>query len=45
LNKIKIPFRLVELARNMVYKKDISKVINFPDAKCQDDSINLQDEK
>jgi hypothetical protein len=45
LNKIKIPVPLVELARNLVYKKQISKVINFPDAECQADVINLQDEK
>jgi hypothetical protein len=45
LNKIKIPVPLVELARNPVYKKQISKVINFSDAECQADVINLQDEK
>jgi hypothetical protein len=45
LNKIKIPVPLVELDRNMVYKKHISKVINFSYAECQDDVINLQDEK
>jgi hypothetical protein len=45
LNKIKIPVPLVELARNPVYKKQISKVINFSDVECQADVINLQDEK
>jgi hypothetical protein len=45
LNKIKIPFILVELARNPVYKKQISKVINFSNAECQADVINFQDEK
>jgi len=45
LNKIKIPVPLVELTRNLVYKKKISKVINFSDAECQVDVINLQDEK
>jgi len=45
LNKIKILVPLVELAKNLVYKKQISKVINFSDAKCQADVINLQDEK
>jgi hypothetical protein len=36
---------MVELSRNLVYKKQISKVINFPYAECQDNVINLQDEK
>ena len=36
---------LVELARNPIYKKQIAKEINFFDAECQDDVINLQDEK
>jgi hypothetical protein len=45
LNKIKVPVPLVELARNPIYKKQISKVINFPDADYQADVIDLQDEK
>jgi hypothetical protein len=45
LNKIKIPMPLVELARNPIYKKQIAKAINFSDAECQADVINLQDEK
>jgi hypothetical protein len=44
-NKIKIPVPLVELAKKLVYKKHISKVINFLDAECQVNVINLQDEK
>jgi len=36
---------LVELARNPIYKKQIVKAINFSDAECQVDVINLQDEK
>jgi hypothetical protein len=45
MNKIKIPMPLVELARNLIYKKKITKEINFSDAECQVDVINLQDEK
>jgi hypothetical protein len=45
LNKIKIPMPLVELARNLIYKKQIAKAINFFDAECQADVINLQVEK
>jgi hypothetical protein len=36
---------LVELAKNPVYKKKISKMIIFSDAECYTDVINLQDEK
>jgi hypothetical protein len=35
----------VELARNQIYKKQISKEINFSDTECQDDVIHLQDKK
>jgi hypothetical protein len=45
LNKIKIPIPLVELAWNLIYKKQIAKEINFSDVECQADVINLQDEK
>jgi hypothetical protein len=45
INKIKIPMPLVELAKNLVYKKQIAKMINFSDAECYEDVINLQDEK
>jgi hypothetical protein len=36
---------MVEIAQNPIYKKKIAKKINFSDAECQDDDINLQDEK
>jgi hypothetical protein len=36
---------LVELAKNPIYKKQIDKMINFSDAECHADVINLQDEK
>ena len=36
---------LVELAKNPIYKKQIAKIINFFDAKCYANVINLQDEK
>jgi hypothetical protein len=36
---------LGELARNSIYKKQIAKAIHFSDAQCQDDVMNLQDEK
>jgi hypothetical protein len=36
---------LVELAKNPIYKKQIAKMINFSDAKCHPDVINLQDER
>ena len=45
LNKIKIPMPLVELARNLIYKKQITKEINFFYVECQIDVSNLQDEK
>jgi hypothetical protein len=44
INKIKIPMPLVELAKNPIYKKQIAKMINFSDAECHADVINLQDE-
>jgi hypothetical protein len=44
LNKIKIPMPLVELSRNPIYKKQITKEIIFFDVECQDGVINLQDE-
>jgi hypothetical protein len=44
-NKIKIPMPLVELTRNLIYKKQIVKAINFSNSECQNDVINLQDEK
>jgi hypothetical protein len=45
INKIKIPMPLVELSRNVIYKKQISKAINFFDVECKDDVINLQGKK
>jgi hypothetical protein len=45
LNKIKIPMPLVELAKNLIYKKKIAKVINFSDAECHVDIINMHDER
>jgi hypothetical protein len=36
---------LVELSRNPIYKKQITKEINFSDAEYQVDVINLEDEK
>jgi hypothetical protein len=43
--KIKIPIPLVELAKNLVYRKQITKMINFSDLESQFDVINLEDEK
>jgi hypothetical protein len=45
LNKIKIPMPLVKLSRNLIYKMQIVKAINFFDVECQACVINLQDEK
>jgi len=39
INKIKIPIRLVELAKNPIYRKQIHKIINFLDNESQDDVI------
>jgi hypothetical protein len=36
---------LIELAKNPIYKKQITKMINFSDAECYADVINLRDEK
>jgi hypothetical protein len=41
LNKIKITMRLVDLAKNPIYKKQIAKMINFSDVECHIDVINL----
>jgi hypothetical protein len=45
INKIKIPIPLVELARNVLYQKKITKMINFSDLESQSDVINLEDDK
>jgi hypothetical protein len=44
LCKIKIPVPLVELAKSPLYKKKISKIINFSDSEIHVDTINLHDE-
>jgi hypothetical protein len=36
---------LVEFARNPIYRKQITKEINFSKAECQADVINLQDDR
>jgi hypothetical protein len=41
INKIKILIPLVELSRNLIYKKQISKEIKKFDVECKDDVINL----
>ena len=45
INKIKISIPLVELAKNLVYRKQITKMTNFSDMGSQDDVINLEDDK
>jgi hypothetical protein len=45
IKKIKIPIPLVELAKNPVYRKQITKMINFSDLESQSDVINLEDDK
>ena len=45
IKKIKIPIPLVELAKNHVYQKKITKMINFLDLESQSDVINLEDDK
>jgi hypothetical protein len=45
ISKIKIPIPLVELAKNPVYRKQITKMINFSDLESQSDVINLEDDK
>ena len=45
INKIKIPMPLVELAKNLIYKNKIAKVINFSKAECHANVINIQDER
>jgi hypothetical protein len=37
INKIKIPMSLVELANNPIYKKKITKMIDFSHAECYED--------
>jgi hypothetical protein len=45
INKIKIPIPLVELAKNLIYRKQIAKMIKFSENESQADVINLEDEK
>ena len=45
INKIKIPIPLVELVKNPVYRKQITKMIYFSDLESQSDVINLEDDK
>jgi hypothetical protein len=45
INKIKIPIPLVELAKNHVYRKQITKMIGFSDLESHSDVINLEDDK
>jgi hypothetical protein len=44
INKIKILVPLVELAKNPMYRKQITKMINFSDTESHADSINLEDD-
>jgi hypothetical protein len=45
INKIKIPIPLVELAKNPVYRKKITKVIGVSELESQSDVLNLEDDK
>jgi len=45
INKIKIPIPLVELAKNLVYQKWITKVIGVSELESQSDVLNLEDDK
>jgi hypothetical protein len=45
INKIKIPIPLVELAKNLVYRKQITKVMGVSELEIQSDVLNLEYEK
>jgi hypothetical protein len=45
LNKIKIPIPLVELAKNLVYRKQITKMIGVSELESHSDVINLEDDR
>jgi hypothetical protein len=45
INKIKIPIPLVELAKNHVYRKKMTKEIGFLELESQSDVIKLEDDK
>jgi hypothetical protein len=45
LNKIRIPIPLLEIAKNLVYRKQVLKMIDCSIATTQPDTLNLQDER
>jgi len=45
INKIKIPIPLVELAKNPVYQKQITKAMGVSEQESQSDVLNLEDDK
>jgi hypothetical protein len=45
ISKIKIPIPLVELAKNPVYRKQITKVMGVSELESQSDVLNLEDDK
>jgi hypothetical protein len=45
INKIKIPIPLVELAKKLVYRKQITKAMGVSELEIQSDVLNLEDEK
>ena len=45
INKIKIPIPLVELVKNPVYRKQMTKAIGFSELESHFDVINLEDDK
>jgi rRNA maturation endonuclease Nob1 len=45
INKIKIPIPLVELAKNPVYRKQITKAMGVSELESQSDVLNLEDDK
>jgi hypothetical protein len=45
INKIKIPIPLVELAKNPVYQKQITKAMGVSELESQSDVLNLEDDK
>jgi hypothetical protein len=45
IEKIKIPIPLVELVKNPMYRKQITKMIIFSDLERQSDVINMEDDK
>ena len=45
INRMKIPIPLVELVKNLAYRKQITKVIGCSDQESQSDVINLEDDK